>query len=73
MSVSGVAAAVPMALAHTVELNAGTVDTAAGPYLHADWMWAASALDQAQVGRLSQLWFDALAGICAHVQRGGAG
>ncbi|BBX69275.1 hypothetical protein MPSYJ_27360 [Mycolicibacterium psychrotolerans] len=73
VSVSGVAAAVPMALAHTVELNAGTVDTAAGPYLHADWMWAASALDQAQVGRLSQLWFDALAGICAHVQRGGGG
>ncbi len=26
-----------------------------------------------QVGRLSQLWFDALAGICAHVQRGGGG
>ncbi|ORA07499.1 hypothetical protein BST16_28115, partial [Mycobacterium asiaticum DSM 44297] len=30
----------PMPLAHTVEVNAGTVDTPAGPELHADWMWA---------------------------------
>ena len=27
----------------------------------------------AQISRLSQLWFDALAGICAHVRRGGGG
>ena len=27
----------------------------------------------AQISRLSQLWFDALAGICAHVQHGGGG
>ena len=30
-SVTGVAAAIPMPLAHTVELNAGTVDTDTGP------------------------------------------
>jgi acyl carrier protein len=36
-------------------------------------MWAPSALDQARVGRLSRLWFDALAGICAYVRRGGGG
>src|SRR6202007_1536622 len=58
-------AAVPMPLLHTVELNAITVDTEAGPHLHADWTWALSALDHAQVSRLSQLWFEALAGICA--------
>ena len=40
------ATAVPMPLAHTVELNAGTMDTDAGPYLHADWTWAPSALDR---------------------------
>ena len=72
-SVTGVAAAIPMPLMHTVELNAGTVDTDAGPQLHAGWTWATSALDHAQVSRLSGLWFDALAGICAHVRGGGGG
>ena len=73
LSVTGASAAVPMPLAHTVELNAGTVDTDTGPQLHADWMWAPSALDHAQVTRLSRLWFEALAGICAHVRGGGGG
>ena len=73
LSVIGAAAAVPMPLMHTVELNAGTVDTEVGPHLHADWMWAHSALDRAQISRLSRLWFDALAGICAHVRGGGGG
>ena len=58
---------------HTVELNAGTVDTDTGPHLHATWTWAPSVLDHDQISRLSQLWFDALAGICAHVQHGGGG
>ncbi len=72
-SVTGTAAAIPMPLMHTVELNAGTVDTDTGPRLRAGWTWAPSALDHAQVSRLSRLWFDALAGICAHVRRGGGG
>ena len=67
------AAAVPMPLIHTLDLNAGTVDTDTGPHLHANWTWAPSAVDRAQVSRLSRLWFDALAGICAHVKRGGGG
>ncbi len=67
------ATAVAMPLAHTVELNAGTMDSEGGPQLHANWTWAASALDQAQIDRLSQLWFDALSGICAHVRAGGGG
>ncbi|WND54148.1 amino acid adenylation domain-containing protein [Mycolicibacterium vanbaalenii] len=72
-SVTDVAAAVPMPLMHTVELNAATVDTDTGPRLRAGWTWATSALNQAQVSRLSQLWFDALAGVCAHVRSGGGG
>jgi amino acid adenylation domain-containing protein/non-ribosomal peptide synthase protein (TIGR01720 family) len=63
----------PIPLMHTLELNAGTVDTDAGPCLCAAWTWAPSALNEAQVNRLSQLWFDALTGICAHVQSGGGG
>ena len=70
---AGASAAIPMPLPHTVELNAATVDTDTGPHLHANWTWAQSALDDAQVSRLSQLWFDALAGICAHVRGGGGG
>ena len=73
LSVTAAATAVPMPLAHTVALNAGTVDTDTGPQLHANWTWAPSALGHAQVSRLSQLWFDALAGICAHVRGGGGG
>jgi amino acid adenylation domain-containing protein/non-ribosomal peptide synthase protein (TIGR01720 family) len=63
----------PMPLAHTVELNAGTIDTDFGSFLRAAWWWAPSALDHAQVSRLGQLWFDALSGICAHVRSGGGG
>ena len=73
LSIADAATTVPMPLGHTVELNAATVDTGAGPQLHATWTWAQSALDDAQITRLSQLWFDALAGICAHVQHGGGG
>ncbi len=73
VSVAAVASAIPMPLGHTVELNAGTLDTDIGPRLHATWTWATSVLDAEQVGRLSQLWFEALTGICAHVRAGGGG
>ncbi|WP_231985700.1 condensation domain-containing protein, partial [Mycobacterium sp. E3247] len=72
-SVTGAAAAIPMPLMHTLELNAATVDTEAGPRLQAHWTWAPSALEDGQVSRLSRLWFEALAGICAHVRSGGGG
>ena len=62
-----------MPLSHTVELNALTVDADSGPALHAHWTWATSTVEHAQISRLSQLWFDALGGICAHVRRGGGG
>ena len=73
MSMADAAAAVPMPLAHTLELNAVVLDGETGPELHANWTWAPSALDHAAVTRLSQLWFEALAGIGAHVRRGGGG
>jgi non-ribosomal peptide synthase protein (TIGR01720 family) len=73
MPISGAAAAVPMPLAHTVELNAVTIDDDTGMHLHANWTWAPSALNHTQVSRLSRLWFEALTGICAHVQGGGGG
>jgi non-ribosomal peptide synthase protein (TIGR01720 family) len=70
---TGASADIPMPLMHTVDLNAGTIDTDNGPHLHADWSWAPSALDHAQVTRLSRLWFEALTGFCAHVRHGGGG
>ena len=71
--VAATASAVPMPLMHTLELNAGTIDTDAGPHLEAGWTWAPSALDPERVDRLSRLWFEALTGICAHVRDGGGG
>ncbi len=62
-----------MPMVHSVDVNAVTVDTDTGPRLHANWLWAQSVLDHAQVSRLSRLWFDALAGICTHVRGGGGG
>jgi glycopeptidolipid biosynthesis protein len=73
LALTGAAAAVPMPLMHTVELNAGTVDTDTGPRLQANWTWAPSALDRTQVQRLGQLWFEALSGIGALVRSGGGG
>ena len=70
---SAAAAAIAMPLMHTVALNAGTLDTDSGPRLQASWTWATSAMDAEQIDRLSQLWFEALGGICAHVQHGGGG
>ena len=37
--------AIPLTLAHSVELNASTADTDTGPHLQANWMWAPSAVD----------------------------
>jgi glycopeptidolipid biosynthesis protein len=73
VAIIAAATAVPTPLGHTVELNAGTMDTDTGPHLHATWTWALSALDHAQVARIGQLWFEALAGICTHVRHGGGG
>ncbi|MGW4101558.1 non-ribosomal peptide synthase/polyketide synthase, partial [Mycobacterium sp. NPDC004974] len=73
LSATGAAAAMPMPLSHTVALNAGAIDTETGPQLQANWTWAQSTVDEAQINRLSGLWLDALAGICEHVRNGGGG
>jgi non-ribosomal peptide synthase protein (TIGR01720 family) len=73
MSSMRTAAATSMPLAHTLELNASTIDTEEGPRLNANWTWAPSALTRPHVGRLSELWFEALEGICAYVRSGGGG
>jgi glycopeptidolipid biosynthesis protein len=73
VSLAGAAASIPMPLMHTVDLNAGTLDTEGGPSLQANWTWAPSTLNEGQLRRLSRLWFDALTGICAHVKGGGGG
>jgi non-ribosomal peptide synthase protein (TIGR01720 family) len=72
-ALAGASMAIPLTLPHTVELNASTLDTEAGPRLSANWTWAPSAVEENQVGVLGRLWFEALAGICAHVRRGGGG
>ncbi|MUM20033.1 amino acid adenylation domain-containing protein [Mycobacterium sp. CBMA271] len=80
LSSTGAASAVSMPLMHTVDLNAGIIedrvggsDTDSGPHLRAGWTWAPSSVTEPQVQRLSQLWFEALSGICAHVRAGGGG
>ncbi|ORA59312.1 non-ribosomal peptide synthetase [Mycobacteroides franklinii] len=72
---TGASSAIPMPMMHTVEVNAGILESSAGtgPRLQAGWTWAPSAVDAVQVQRLSQLWFEALAGICTHVRNGGGG
>ncbi|MCV7154603.1 condensation domain-containing protein, partial [Mycolicibacterium pyrenivorans] len=72
-SLAETATAIPMPLGHTVELNAATLDGGAGPELNTTWIWATSVLDREQISRLSALWLDAVAGICAHVEQGGGG
>ncbi|MCA2320269.1 amino acid adenylation domain-containing protein [Mycobacterium intracellulare] len=73
LSATAVASAVPVPLSHTVTLDVGVLDDEGGPRLHANWTWATSVLDHADATRLSELWFEALRGICAHVRRGGGG
>ena len=63
-----------MPLMHTLDLNAGTIDTDGRPAACTPTgRGRRSALDHTQIARLSQLWFEALAGICAHVRAGGGG
>ncbi|WP_231999649.1 condensation domain-containing protein, partial [Mycobacterium sp. 1245852.3] len=72
-SLSAAAATLALPLPHTLELNAGTMETDDGPELLANWTWAPSALTRGEAKRLSRLWFEALAGICALVRRGVGG
>ncbi len=58
----GADAGLAMPLMHTVELNALTVDTDAGPQMHADLdVGSVGCSISDQITRLNRLWFDALA------------
>ncbi|MEO5873925.1 MAG: amino acid adenylation domain-containing protein, partial [Streptosporangiaceae bacterium] len=60
-------------LAHALEINAITHDTADGPRLSVTWSWASRLLDAAIVTELADAWFAALAGLAAHTAAGGGG
>jgi non-ribosomal peptide synthase protein (TIGR01720 family) len=55
-----------MPLAHVIEVNAITEESADGPRLTAHWMWAPALVDEAAVSELAREWFDALAALAAY-------
>ncbi|MEE1781909.1 amino acid adenylation domain-containing protein, partial [Streptomyces sp. SP17BM10] len=54
-----------MPLAHAVDLNAATLDTAEGPQLTADWSWPDGLLTEERVRELAEAWFTALRTLAA--------
>ncbi|MFI1018394.1 amino acid adenylation domain-containing protein [Streptomyces sp. NPDC020965] len=50
-------------MAHAVELNAVTRDSAAGPHLHTRLTWSPEALTDEDAGELARLWTAALTGV----------
>ncbi|MEE1783009.1 condensation domain-containing protein, partial [Streptomyces sp. SP17BM10] len=54
-----------MPLAHAVDLNAATLDTAEGPQLTADWSWPDGLLTEERVRQLAEAWFTALRTLAA--------
>ncbi|MEV8396080.1 MULTISPECIES: amino acid adenylation domain-containing protein [unclassified Streptomyces] len=60
-------------LAHVLELNALTQDSAAGPELVATWTWAGRLLTEERVRALADAWFAALRGLVQYAQRPDAG
>ena len=73
MSHPGAAAAVPMPLAHTVDSTPAPSTPTPVRSCTPTGRGRPRRWTTTQVTRLSQLWFEALAGICAHVRRGGGG
>jgi pristinamycin I synthase-2 len=60
-------------LAHAVELNALTLDGAAGPRLQAVWSWPRRLLDDDAVRDLGQTWFRALHALTVSAQEPDSG
>ena len=69
----GGGAAAGMPLAHALEVNALTLDGAAGARLRATWGWAPALLDEAAVRDLARGWFAVLTALVRHVAQPGAG
>ncbi|MFE1795112.1 condensation domain-containing protein [Streptomyces sp. NPDC059517] len=62
-----------MPMAHSIEVNAATVDRADGPELRATWAWADSVVSEADTRELAQAWFRSLRTLVAHAREPGAG
>ena len=62
-----------MPLSHALEVNALTLDGAAGPALSANWRWAPALLSEAEVSDLARGWFAALEALVRHAAPPGAG
>ncbi|MGH3853382.1 MAG: amino acid adenylation domain-containing protein, partial [Pseudonocardiaceae bacterium] len=60
-----------MPLAHPLEINAITHDTADGPQLTAHWSWAGHVLTEQEVNRLASGWLAALATLADSHAEGG--
>ncbi|WND83122.1 non-ribosomal peptide synthase/polyketide synthase [Lysobacter capsici] len=56
-------------LSHTLQLNAITLDGAAGPVLNATWNWAGELLDERDVRELAEDWHAALRAIADYAAR----
>ena len=69
----GGGAAAGMPLAHALEVNALTLDGAAGARLRVTWGWAPALLDEAAVRDLARGWFAVLTALVRHVAQPGAG
>ncbi|URN14600.1 MULTISPECIES: condensation domain-containing protein [Streptomyces] len=62
-----------MPMAHSIEVNAATVDRADGPVLQATWTWAGGVVSEADTRELAETWFRMLRTLVAHARRPGAG
>ncbi|HEY2416362.1 MAG TPA: condensation domain-containing protein, partial [Steroidobacteraceae bacterium] len=62
-----------MALAHCIEVNALSIDSAEGPTLRATWSWARALLSEEQARDLADGWYRALEALVRHVEQPGAG
>src|SRR5262249_10935727 len=62
-----------LALAHCIEVNALTHESARGATLSATWSWAAALVSEPEVRALAQGWFAALEALVVHASQPGAG
>ncbi|MFJ9622971.1 condensation domain-containing protein [Streptomyces sp. NPDC101181] len=62
-----------MPMAHSIEVNAATVDRNNGPELRATWTWADSVVSEADTRELAEGWFRMLRALAAHAREPGAG
>src|SRR5439155_5898229 len=62
-----------MPLAHCIEINAVTLEGAAGPELSAHWSWAPALVSEAEIVDLAQCWWRAWEGFVGHAAQPRAG